>query len=268
MTGAPAKWDDLVQRIVSAIVMLVIGVAAVWAGGFWIHLLVALACALMVWELVRMIGAEDAHKARALAALSGTALFVASYVPHLGFVLPMLLAPCFVGWSQLHHKRALFLGYSAVILIAGFSLIALRDGFGIAWMIWLLLVVIVTDVAGYFAGRMLGGPKFWPRISPKKTWSGTVAGWIGAALVGLLFAQIMSVGSAVVFISMAIALASQLGDIAESAIKRSVGVKDSSTLIPGHGGLLDRFDGMLGAAVLLIVIRVFVDFPPYVLTAQ
>ena len=151
-----------------------------------------------------------------------------------------------------------------MILIAGFSLIALRDDFGIVWMAWLLIVVIVTDVAGYFAGRMLGGPKFWPAVSPKKTWSGTVAGWIGAAVVGAIFASMYGGGLIVVVVSIAAALASQLGDIAESAIKRHVGVKDSSNLIPGHGGLLDRFDGMLGAAVLLIIINMVIGFPPSV----
>jgi phosphatidate cytidylyltransferase len=129
-------------------------------------------------------------------------------------------------------------------------------------MAWLLFVVIVTDVAGYFAGRMLGGPKFWPRVSPKKTWSGTIAGWIGAALVGWIFGALYNGGPYVIYISVAVALGSQLGDIAESAIKRHVGVKDSSSLIPGHGGLLDRFDGMLGAALLLIIIEMFVNFPP------
>jgi phosphatidate cytidylyltransferase len=148
--------------------------------------------------------------------------------------------------------------------VAGFSLIALRDDFGIIWMAWLLIVVIVTDVAGYFAGRILGGPKFWPAVSPKKTWSGTIAGWFGAALVGAVFAGLYGGGITVVGVSVAVAFASQLGDIAESAIKRHVGVKDSSNLIPGHGGLLDRFDGMLGAALLLIIVELFLDFPPSV----
>jgi phosphatidate cytidylyltransferase len=143
-------------------------------------------------------------------------------------------------------------------------LIALRDDFGIIWMAWLLIVVIVTDVAGYFAGRILGGPKFWPAVSPKKTWSGTIAGWFGAALVGAVFAGLYGGGITVVGVSVAVAFASQLGDIAESAIKRHVGVKDSSNLIPGHGGLLDRFDGMLGAALLLIIVELFLDFPPSV----
>ena len=268
MSDASAKWGDLAPRVLSAVAMLVIGIFAVGAGGFWIHLLVSLACALMVWELVRMLTSTASSTAFWLAFLSGVALFVASYSPYPSTVLPMLIAPSFVGYSLLKSGagvragRRIYMTYTAVILIAGFSLIALRDDFGIIWMAWLLIVVIVTDVAGYFAGRILGGPKFWPRVSPKKTWSGTIAGWIGAAIVGMIFAQLVGGGIAVVLISVAASLASQMGDIAESAIKRHVGVKDSSNLIPGHGGLLDRFDGMLGAALLLIVVEFFVAFPP------
>ena len=108
---------------------------------------------------------------------------------------------------------------------------------------------------------MFGGPKFWPAVSPKKTWSGTAAGWVGAALVGLVFSINTGVGFQLVIVSIALAMASQMGDIAESALKRKMGVKDSSSLIPGHGGLMDRFDGMLGAALFLLVLGPFVGFP-------
>ena len=100
------------------------------------------------------------------------------------------------------------------------------------------------------AGRMIGGARFWPSISPKKTWSGTIAGWI---LTGLLGAVLMYYSGLIwmVPVSVAVAFGSQLGDIAESWIKRRVGVKDSSNLIPGHGGFLDRFDGFIGGAGVL-----------------
>ena len=124
-----------------------------------------------------------------------------------------------------------------------------------------MLVVVVTDVAGYFAGRIIGGPKFWPAVSPKKTWAGTTAGWLAAAVVGVVFGIGSGVMGTLVLASVLLSFASQLGDIAESAIKRRVGVKDSSTLIPGHGGLLDRFDGMLGAALALLLLEVGFGFP-------
>jgi phosphatidate cytidylyltransferase len=116
-----------------------------------------------------------------------------------------------------------------------------------------VLVVVVTDVAGYFAGRMIGGPKFWPAVSPKKTWSGTVAGWIGAARGGRALCAGAAGRDLPGFLSL-VAFAGQMGDIAESALKRRAGVKDSSHLIPGHGGLLDRFDALIGAALLALML--------------
>ena len=129
------------------------------------------------------------------------------------------------------------------------------------WIGWLILVVAVTDIAGYFAGRAIGGPKFWPSVSPKKTWSGTMAGWIGAAVVGAIFARWSTAGPELVLISAVAALASQMGDIAESAIKRRMAVKDSSHLIPGHGGLLDRFDGLIGATLMMVLVTEIIFVP-------
>jgi phosphatidate cytidylyltransferase len=121
-------------------------------------------------------------------------------------------------------------------------------------MMWLVLVVVVTDVVGYFAGRAIGGPKFWPRVSPKKTWSGTVAGWAVAVAVALLFMPLLAAGPGLIVASVLIAMAGQAGDIAQSAIKRHAGVKDSSNLIPGHGGVMDRFDALVAAALVELVL--------------
>ena len=180
-------------------------------------------------------------------------------------MLPFLLAPAMIAIGQLEHNRTLFSVFSVMILVAGYGLIGLRADFGFGWMMWLALIVIVTDVGGYFAGRFIGGPKFWPRVSPKKTWAGTVAGWFGAAFVGLIWVVWLDVSTQLIGLSIAVAMASQLGDIAESAMKRRMGVKDSSGLVPGHGGLFDRFDGMLGAAVFLLLVERLVDFPPVIL---
>jgi len=213
----------------------------------------------MLWELTRML--DDAAPALVIAGIGGLALLIADLLPP-GFALPLLIAPAFVGFGQLRHRRATFAVFTVMILLAGFGLFVLRDEFGFIWMLWLALVVIVTDVAGYFAGRFIGGPKFWPRVSPKKTWSGTVAGWVAAALVGWAYTAQTGVGAQIIGISIAVSMASQMGDVAESAVKRRAGVKDSSNLLPGHGGLFDRFDGMLGAAVFLLLVEQLVDFPP------
>lgn len=256
-----AKWDDLITRVVSGAVLVIVGLGAVALGSFWFHALIALASGLMVWELVLIVDKDPRKAAVFLGLLAGAALFLAVEVPPV-FGLPLLLLPSMAGMGQMRQGGVTFAVFTAMIILAGYSMVALRDDFGLVWMLWLVLCVVVTDIAGYFAGRMIGGPKLWPRVSPKKTWSGAVAGWIGAAFVGLAFAEVTHAGIGLIGISLAVSMASQIGDIAESAIKRRGGVKDSSSLIPGHGGLLDRFDGMLGAAVFIVIVGQVIGFPP------
>ncbi len=246
------RWSDLAPRLISAIVMLVLGGIAVWAGGLLFDVLIALCCGSLMWELVRMLAPDQRPVALQLGLLGGAATLAAALLPPI-WVLPLLVAPALVGLSQLSQNRTYYFGFTLWVLIAGFGFIWLRAELGMHWMLWLIGVVVVTDVAGYFAGKMIGGPKFWPRVSPKKTWSGTSAGWVAAALVGFWFAQAQNLGLGLVFLSVLVAVASQAGDVAESALKRKMGVKDSSALIPGHGGFFDRLDGMLGAAAMVLI---------------
>ncbi|WP_425100670.1 phosphatidate cytidylyltransferase [Tropicibacter sp. S64] len=256
-----ANWDDLKPRVLSGIAMIAVGLIAVWLGGLVFQLLIAVITGLMVWELVRMLDPARKTEALILAGITALVSMLAMHLPP-AVTLPLLLAPSMVGLGRMGRGGVTYGVFTALILLAGFGMMSLRGEFGLVWMLWLVLVVVVTDVAGYFAGRMIGGPKFWPRVSPKKTWSGTVAGWIAAAIVGVIFAQWTIAGTGLAGVSIAVSMASQLGDIAESAIKRRAGVKDSSTLIPGHGGLLDRFDGMLGASVFLVIAGQIIGFPP------
>ncbi|WP_195821932.1 phosphatidate cytidylyltransferase [Roseobacter sp. MH60115] len=252
MSEVGEKWSDLATRMGSGAAMVVLGLLGVWAGGHIFHVMVALICGVMIWELAVMIHAPRTA-ALQLGALTGAALLLAIYLPT-GFALPILLASALVGFGQLTQFRTIYMVFTVMVLLAGFGMMAVRDDLGFNWMLWMVLVVVATDVVGYFAGRLIGGPKFWPRVSPKKTWAGTGFGWVGAAIVGTLFMANTGAGPQLIGVSIAVSMASQMGDIAESAIKRRVGVKDSSNLIPGHGGLLDRFDGMLGAAVFLLII--------------
>ncbi len=251
--SASEQWSDLAVRMGSGAVMLVVGMGAVAAGGDIFHGFVAILCGAMVWELVRMLGPDAPKLAMQLGLLAGIVSMVAIYLPP-AIALPVLLAPAVVGYSQLTQHKWIYLVFVIAVLLAGYGMMSVRDDLGFIWMLWLALVVVATDVAGYFAGRHFGGPKFWPKISPKKTWSGTTAGWVAAAGVGLVFALFTPASPMLVVLSAAVSFASQLGDIAESAVKRKMEVKDSSSLIPGHGGLLDRFDGMLGASLLVLLI--------------
>jgi phosphatidate cytidylyltransferase len=259
MSQPSGRWDDLATRVLSGGAVAVIGLLAMWMGGLVFQALCGIVAGIMVWELARMLGA--ASSATPLALLSGGIVFAAGFLPP-AYVLPLVLLPALAGLSRMGANRAIYAGYSVLILIATFGLMALRQDYGFLWLAWLVSVVIASDIAGYFAGRAIGGPKFWPRVSPKKTWSGTVAGWIGAALVGLAFMKSTAAGLQIVPVSIAVAMAGQLGDIAESAVKRHTGIKDSSNLIPGHGGLFDRFDALLGASVFLLAVSQIIAFPP------
>jgi phosphatidate cytidylyltransferase len=254
------RWSDLAARMGSGAVMVVVGLGAVAIGGDLFHVFIALVCGAMIWELARMLSPEAPAFAVQQGVICALAVLVAIYLPGI-FVLPLLLAVVIAGATRLARYRLIFGGFAGLVLLAGYEMMAVRDDFGFAWMLWLVLVVVASDVAGYFAGKTLGGPKFWPRISPKKTWSGTLAGWIGAGLIGLIFVFQQNAGWILVPFSMLVAFAAQMGDIAESAIKRMVGVKDSSALIPGHGGVLDRFDGMLGASVFVLVVGGLLNLP-------
>lgn len=258
MTGAAPNFADLRARAISALVMVVVGLGALWLGGAWFLGLVVVVGGLMLWELSRMLGAEPAV-ATGLGVAASVAMLAASMLPGWGWAL--LAVPPLAAAVAVARDRALCVVYGTAALAAAFALAGFRAEQGLAWVAWLILVVIASDVAGYFAGRILGGPKFWPAVSPKKTWSGTVAGWLGAGLVGAGFVALGAAGPGLVAVSVLVAFAAQMGDIAESAIKRREGVKDSSGLIPGHGGVLDRFDAMLGASLVLLLASLVAGLP-------
>lgn len=262
MTGTTRNWDDLSTRISTGALLVVVGIAAIWLGGAVFLALAALAGAVMVWELARMLSPRQPQLAvvLGLCALIWAVVFYRSWMV---IGIGSLLLVSLVGAAFLDRGRVIFAGYGIAIVIACFSLAVIRHDQGPVELLWLVCVVIASDVGGYFAGRTLGGPKFWPAVSPKKTWTGTVAGWICALWVGVGFAVFAGFEPIAVLLSGLMALAAQLGDIVESAIKRKSGVKDSSNLLPGHGGLLDRFDAMIGAAVffLLVVAPVSIWWP-------
>lgn len=253
---ATGKWGDLRLRLISAFVMAVVAGFDIWLGGPWLLALLALISAAMVWEAARLGGASrGALRDIALPVAGGAAVIAAEWIgAPMGFVLlGGAAAGVWVLAARLKHRLAF---YAFFCMVAALALYGIRDVFGLVVLIWLIGVVIASDVMGYFAGRVFGGPKFWPKVSPKKTWSGTVAGWAGAALLSWLMSDALSAGGtmnwpiSLVLFSVILAFSAQMGDIVESALKRKAGIKDSSSLIPGHGGVLDRFDGMIGAALV------------------
>lgn len=244
MAGFKDNWQDLGPRVASGIVMAVIFVSAVVWGGFPFSILVIAAGGLLIWEVARMARVAQPEVIGLVAAgLVAVALRLPEWADALLFAL--VAGAIFLGGK--HDRKVLaFYGFFALLACDAFWLIRAES---LRMALWLALVVVASDVMGYIAGRMIGGPKFWPAISPKKTWSGTIAGWIGAAVVGVLVMP--QAGWIIVPVSVLMSFAGQMGDVAESALKRRAGVKDSSNLIPGHGGVMDRFDAMMGAALVV-----------------
>lgn len=248
------KWNDLRPRVLSAIAMLVAGAAAIIVGGALFAVATAIVCGIAIWEISRMTGTAGSYDAYALGGLAAGVVLVASMMPVPLVFVGFILVTAVGAWRATGYSVR-FVIYAMWVLVASFGFLGLRVGQDVIWILWLVGIVVVTDIAGYFAGRIIGGPKFWPAISPKKTWSGTVAGWVGAMGVGAIIAATTGMGPTIIVFSIIISFASQMGDIAQSALKRKVGIKDSSNLIPGHGGVFDRFDGMFGAAVFIAVLH-------------
>lgn len=257
--GGSVRWHDLRRRFVSAVVLVVVGALEIWLGGVPFLALVILLTATMIWELAAMTGGRG-RVALALALLAACALYLDEGPPSLPswWVFPVVILAMAVTPRRHPLVAAVMAG---AILVAGHGLFVLRDVAGTAAILWLIGVVIASDVMGYFVGRVVGGPKFWPAISPKKTWSGTVAGWLGGFLVGAGFVAAGQGTALLLLLSPLVAFAGQMGDIAESWIKRRCGVKDSSGLIPGHGGVMDRFDALTGAMVAVMLLARVVDLP-------
>lgn len=254
--------SELGLRIVSGLILAVVAGFAVFQGGLAFHLFMCLACAAMIWELFRITGGQgDPLLANVLAALTFIALLLSARLPAPIAPLALLVGPV-TGVMMLRDNKIVFAVYSLVIMTTFAVFTLLRFGPGAMPFLWVVACVGAADIAAYFTGRTLGGPKLAPSISPGKTWSGALGGWIGAGVVGIGFSSLLGAPVAVMgVLSVVIGIASQLGDLGESALKRRFGVKDSSQLIPGHGGFLDRFDGMTGAAIALLLIEVSVGLP-------
>ncbi len=270
MTGGGDKtggqWGDLRTRVVSGVILAALGVGLLVSSGAVMRAGLSVLVGLMAWELARLTGHLDQpdrneRHALLIGVVAGLASAVFLLVPMLTgpdgvswvVLWVALLVPIILGWvGSVPRNRWPFVLFMLGIYGAAYGILVTRQIGGLNWIFWVAGTVVVSDVLGYFAGRTFGGPKFWPAISPKKTWSGTIAGWIGAVIWALIMVLVTGSGDWwMLAAGPLIAFAGQMGDIAESWLKRRVGVKDSSNLIPGHGGVLDRFDAMSGAFLLM-----------------
>lgn len=249
---------ELGARVAAAMVLAPVALLLAWLGG----LVFALAClgiglvVLVEWNSMARSALRDAPFWTAIAALVGTALALVLLGPLValavlvGGVLGLLAAA-----AKLRAAPWLAAGllYAAVPVLAG-PVLRADPALGFLAVLWLFGLVWATDIAAYFVGRAVGGPKLAPAVSPGKTWSGALGGLAACLLVTAGFAFAFVSGGALLPLLALAALAgiaAQLGDLLESALKRRFGAKDASRLIPGHGGMMDRVDGLVAAAAFL-----------------
>jgi len=251
--------SNLMLRVVSSLVLAPLALASAYFGGyvfagFWI-----VAAVIVLWEWNTLVCAHDRNSVLTLgvAALVGGSLLLALDRPGIAIAL-IGLGACGVAVLASRVRRpwcAAGLFYASALV---FAPVLLRSDprLGFAVIVFLFVIVWLTDIAAYFVGRALGGPKLAPRISPNKTWSGAIGGTIAGILGGVIVASLFGVRGlvAVAIISLVLSVCSQAGDLFESAVKRRFNAKDASQLIPGHGGLMDRLDGFVAAAVAAALI--------------
>ncbi|MBN9604790.1 MAG: phosphatidate cytidylyltransferase [Afipia felis] len=256
-TAAAKNSRNLLMRVAAAALMVPLALMFVFAGGWlWVLLVTAIAVGLFYeWhEIVNPVRNPRTFAAGVIALeLIGLALWFGW-----GGVAwaALILGTTLIAFLATEQKRWITGGfiYAAAALIAS-AMVRLDGAMGFYALMFTLLVVWASDIGGYFAGRAIGGPKLWPRVSPNKTWAGSIGALILSALVAVAVAW-LGWGRLVPLIVLALAMSvvAQLGDLFESAVKRRFGVKDSSQIIPGHGGLMDRLDGFVAAIVFVALI--------------
>jgi phosphatidate cytidylyltransferase len=251
---AAARLSNLGLRLISALLLGAVTLAALFAGSAYWPLFVLVAAMGLAWEWNRMLARSGTAAAltllAALAAIIGlAALGQAAIAVIVAIVGTVALATVGSGEGKLTHAAGLLYFSLPSIALLWLAQDAPHGAFAV---LFVMAVVWVTDSAAYFAGRAIGGPRLWPSVSPNKTWAGSVGGALGGVAAGLLYGWAAGAGPAVWIagLSLVISLACQAGDLLESALKRRFDRKDSSGLIPGHGGLMDRLDGLLIAVLV------------------
>ena len=258
MTGArrrgaglqkPRGWADLGVRSLVGIGLAIVGFVAVWLGGVPLWALISVSGVLMMGEWATLIGAPAKERRLAMFAVS---------VP-LAVSAPLAAGPSYYALGifvaatifVLLATRRLPLAHGLLYVAApSLALLWLRrlepDGF--AWSVAAIGAVVAADVCAYFAGRLIGGPKLWPAVSPNKTWAGLGGAAVGATLFVALLADRAALPHQLIYGAPLVAVIAQVGDLFESHLKRQAGVKDSGTILPGHGGVMDRLDGLVPVA--------------------
>jgi phosphatidate cytidylyltransferase len=263
-SAGPLISTNLKQRLVWGIAFAALAFALTYAGPLPFAVLV-LVCALVIsWEwgrLVRGAAFDLGFFVHAGAVTAAIALAAAGYAA-LGLavvgVAAITLVPLYIGrGARLSALGVFYVGLPAM------ALLWMRgdEPYGFTAVLFIFAVVWGSDTAAYAAGRTIGGPKLWPRVSPNKTWAGFIGALVAGAVAGAIFAALIGDADAtrLVLLGIGLAAVAQAGDLAESALKRLFSLKDASDLIPGHGGFMDRMDSLVAAATVAALIALVID---------
>ncbi len=257
----PVSRGNLALRVVSSLVLAPIAIAAAYFGGIVFVAFWMLAAFCVIWEWDTLVCAHDKNPVLTIGAVaiagSGLLLMLGRTITSIALILLGMLGAATLASRTLRSWCAAGVLYAGALLIA--PVLLRRDvDLGFAALLFLFLVVWLTDIVAYFTGRAIGGPKLMPRVSPNKTWSGALGGTAGGVLGGVMVASYSGIKNlaAVAVIAILLSVASQAGDLIESWIKRRFNAKDAGNLIPGHGGVMDRVDGFVTAAVVAVTIGV------------
>jgi len=254
---------NLRSRIVWGSGLAVIALALAYAGLIPFAGLVLVVALFVSWEWGRMVrgaSADVAFFVQAIAVTAAVALTAAGYAALAVAVIvtaAIILVPLVFGrGARLSALGAFYVGLPSI------SLVWLRQDSPYGFLAVLLIFAVVwsSDIAAYAAGRSIGGPKLWPRISPNKTWAGLIGGTAACVVAGAIFAQVLDASPVrLMLLALGLGLVAQAGDLGESALKRVFGFKDASDLIPGHGGFMDRMDSIVAVAVAAAIVAFAVD---------
>jgi phosphatidate cytidylyltransferase len=266
--------NNLVLRVASAAVLGPLVLVLAYIGGWLFFLLCAAAGAGVLWEWTKLVA--DGADARILIPGFAALLFalVLTGLDEPGAAAGMIIigaglaAGVMAAWPRRFPARNPLVWGSCGILYAGIAylgpaLIRRDAAWGFVAVLFVAMTVWTTDISAYAVGRTLGGPLLWPRISPNKTWAGAVGGVLGGVAAGTSVAYASGVDKlvAVGVVAFVLSVLTQAGDLFESAVKRRFGAKDAGSLIPGHGGLMDRLDGFLLAAFVALLIGILRQGP-------
>ena len=257
--GDGGRLNGVRARVVSAVVLIAIALGASWAGGIVFGCVVVLAAAAMAWEWGRMVRGRPLDLEFWLHfSATAAAIVVISYGWPLVAALGLVVVAAAVHYVSAAPRPVLS---ATGILVIGFAAIALvwlraDPTHGFAAVLFVMVAVWSTDTFAMLTGKAVGGPLLFESVSPRKTWSGAIGGLVAAIIVGAAISALVFDGrwSHGAVVAGVLSVAAQIGDLLESAVKRACKVKNTSELIPGHGGVLDRMDGLIGAALVALAI--------------